>query len=494
MTSTGPNQTFASASRSFIGARKHSLLLAIIVLLFALVTLPVILQGSPLLDDYHNCVAPNERGFSTVFAEVWDNLQLVRPAHYLEVGVTAALCRTVPFGFVILIPWLLTLGVALMIRSFLREVGVQGPWSEIGAGIWLLQPLGTESALWPAALHIPLGLCLALLAGRQFHRGKIVTAALAGLAACLSLEQVVFVLPLIGALAPGSQRRRAIGAAAAVMLLVLITFSLFHGTSPYTDVALIDRVRNIFADPAYYVIFPAIGLGAHAIPLALRWAFPLSLVVLLTGGIIGARVGRALLRPPIDVTHLLATRREIMIAVLALVLINVPVAISQHPDSPRIFTPTWLALSIGLAVVGSRVRWRRPSLWGAVVGVMAGAALLSLSFSSWVRVRSAQTSKRAFALIEDQIPDGGTVAVCDIERTVVEPAPTGDFALHEFFAFTEEAYTFYTGHNATFLKGGRYWDASCPDLTGADLVLSFDEIKELSGSAGREATGAASGP
>ena len=448
--------------------------LTIIVVAFACVTLPVILKGAPLLDDYYNCIAPNERGLGTVLAEVYDNLELVRPAHYVEVALTAGVCRVTSFSIMILVPWALTIGVAFAIRGLLGDLGVAQPWRDIGASIWLLQPLGTEAALWPAALHIPLGIGFAVLAARAFFRNRMITGTLLGLAACLSVEQAILVMPVIACLTPQSARKRAVAATATLAVGILILFAMFPGESHYTDVSLADRISNAFTDLDYYVVLPATAFGAHSIPLAIGWAFPISAAVLVAGIWLGWAAGaRSALGSQV---HRGVTTRGLWIAAALLVLANIPVAVSHHPDSPRVFTPTWALIAVGAAIWASRVRWTRTRLWGGVAGALVAASLLSLSLSSWVRVRSATLSEVAHRDIASQAPDGAVVAVCDIERTMVSPAPTGDFALHDFFAFTEDAYTYYTGEHATFRKGGRYWEAPCPDISGTDVVVSFSEI------------------
>src|SRR4029434_3433819 len=100
----------------------------------------------------------------------------------------AGLCQRIPFGFVILIPLALKLGVALMLRGLLRDLRLPAPCPEIGAALCLLEPLGTEAALWPSALHLHLGLGLALGALRLYRRGRLGWAAVVTLAACPRAE------------------------------------------------------------------------------------------------------------------------------------------------------------------------------------------------------------------------------------------------------------------------------------------------------------------
>src|ERR671910_586138 len=69
--------------------------------------------------------------------------------------------------------------VAGLLRALLGDLGASAPWAAAGAVLWLAQPLGTEAALWPAALHVPLGLALALAALRLHRNGNYVWGSLA---------------------------------------------------------------------------------------------------------------------------------------------------------------------------------------------------------------------------------------------------------------------------------------------------------------------------
>ena len=100
-----------------------------------------------------------------------------------------------------------------MLRGLLRDLRLPAPWPEVGAALWLLEPLGTEAALWPSALHLHLGLGLALGALRLYRRGRLGWAALVTMAACLCAEQVIFAFPLaVGLVTPRGQRRSAVTA------------------------------------------------------------------------------------------------------------------------------------------------------------------------------------------------------------------------------------------------------------------------------------------
>jgi hypothetical protein len=186
---------------------------------FVAIAIPVVWRGAPLADDFNNCVAPTELGIDGFVAASWQQLGAIRPARLLEILLTASVCGSLPFGIAILVPLLLTLSVALLVRGILRDLGTPKPWADVGGALWLLQPLGTEAGLWPAALHVPLGLALALLAVRLYRRGRLGWGAVANLGAAMSVEQVIFPLTLAAWLiAPPGKRRRAAIASSAVRI------------------------------------------------------------------------------------------------------------------------------------------------------------------------------------------------------------------------------------------------------------------------------------
>jgi hypothetical protein len=175
---------------------------------FTLLCLPVLIRGAPLADDFHNCVEPTRAGLDTFFAASTERLGAVRPARFVEILVTTGVCQHLPFGFAIAVPLALTLLVAALLRALLQDLGVPAPWPTVGAVLWLAQPLGTEAALWPAALHVPLGLALALAAVLLHRRGRHGWATVSVLGACLSAEQVILALPLAVWLTTPVERRR----------------------------------------------------------------------------------------------------------------------------------------------------------------------------------------------------------------------------------------------------------------------------------------------
>jgi hypothetical protein len=453
---------------------------------FALLCLPVVLRGAPLADDFHNCVEPTRAGLDTFFAASTQRLGAVRPTRFVEILVTTGVCQHLPFGFAIAVPLALTLLVAVLLRALLQDMGVPAPWPTVGAVLWLAQPLGTEAALWPAALHVPLGLALALAALLLHRRGRHGWATVAALGACLSAEQVILALPLaVWLTAPAGRRRRATVLTLVMVVGVLATYAVWSGGDPRLQVGVGERLRGVVTDPAFYVLFPAVGLGVHSIPLAMRWAFPVSVAVVAAAALVGWRAGPALSEheqaPPAGRPDLL--RRTLLVLAL-LALINLPLVLQvPRQGSPRTFTPTWLVLVAVAAAAGSRVRWPRPRLLGAALGLFVGGAVLSLALSVSVRVQTADFNEAAVRLLAERIPDGGVVAVCDVPRTAVTPAPRGAFAVHELVYdwAARDALYYYTGRNAQFRLAGPLWGTRCPDTAGADVVVRFEELRHPGG-------------
>jgi hypothetical protein len=197
--------------------------------------------------------------------------------------------------------------------------------------------------------------------------------------------------------------------------------------------------------------------------------------VLLVAGAVGAWLGprlAAAARPAL-------VRSRVVGASLLVVLVNVPVVLAvPRQGSPRLFAPTWLVLAAAAAAVGAAVRWRRPTLLGAVAGLLAGGALLSLAWSVQVRVASADAVEHAARELGARVQDGEVVALCGVPRTVVEPAPRGAFAVHEFIYdwAAADALAFYTGRHVQFRLAGALWAQPCPAAPEVDLVVPFDEL------------------
>lgn len=104
---------------------------------------------------------------------------------------------------------------------------------------------------------------------------------------------------------------------------------------------------------------------------------------------------------------------------------------------------------------------------------------MSLSLSVWVRLESASFTAYASRRIAGEVADDAVVAVCEVRRTVVEPAPRGAFAVHEFVYdwAARDALDYYTGTRASFKLAGDLWeDRSCPDPDDVDRVFSFSDL------------------
>lgn len=461
-------------------ARLGTVVLVVVALLFVIVTLPVVLRGAPLSDDFVNCLQPQRSGLGSTLADSFERLGALRRAHLVEIVITTEVCQHLPFGVAIAVPLLLTLGIALVLRGLLQDLGMPGAWPSLGGAMWLLQPLGTEAALWPAALHVPLGLILGLAALRLHRKGQHVRGALAVAAACLSIEQVLLALPLaVWLTSPPQHRRRALGTTIAVVATLLLAFLVWPGGDPRLRLTLGERVAGAVGDPAFLMKFPAVGLGLHSIPLAARWAFPPSVLLFALGALLGGWLGPKLFSTPhtADRNDRARAGRTLLAGVGLIAVVNVPVILNlPHQGSPRLFAPTWLVLSGLVAMIGPLLVRRRLGVWGGVAGVLAAGALLSLSLSVWVRLESAGFTASASRRIAAEVPDNTVVAVCQIRRTVVEPAPRGAFAVHEFVYdwAAREALDYYTGRRVSFSLAGEPWgERSCPDPEDVDRVFSF---------------------
>jgi len=454
-------------------------LFASAVCAFVGIAVPLVIRGAPLADDFNNCVAPVELGFGGFMVASWHLLGAIRPARFLEILLTGSICRSLPFGVAILVSLIVTLAVAWQVRGLLRDLGVSGLWADVGGALWLLQPLGTEAGLWPAAFHVPLGLVLGVAAVRLYHRGRLGWAAAANVAAALSVEQIILPLPLAAWLVtPLAQRRRATAISALIGVLVIATFFMWPGANPRLRTGALGHLTGLINNPTFYVGYPAVGLGVHSIPLAIVWAFPWSIAVLLTAAIVGWRIGPRAVRASRPV----GTRDQVrgLAAIAAIVVLANVVVVFAVPQqgSPRVFAPTWLVLAIGGAWAGARTNWRRPRTLGVCAAVFAAGAVLSLAFSASVRLRSADFTARATRVVAARTRDGGRVAVCDVQRTVVQPAPRGAYAVHEFLEdwAAERALQYYTGRHATIYLAGDLWNSPCPPAKDVDAVIRFDEL------------------
>ena len=448
--------------------------------LLLLIVAPVLIQGGLLADEYFICLRPvHDGGYGPYFRAIWQDTGVVRPARFIELFLISNTCTRLPYGLVIVVPLALKFAAGFLLSGLLRDMRVPAPWPEIGFALWLLEPVGTEAALWPAALHVPLGLVLGLAALRLHARGSHVWAALASLGAALSVEQVIFALPVAVWLTTSHEHRgRATLIVSSVMTAVILTYATWPGENERQALTLAERLHHVFAKREWYLFFPASGLGLYSGALAFLWALPYSIAIVLVGAVTGG-----LLMPRLLADHIsprldpdLAYRAMLAVAVLV-VCVNLPLIVTEVGYSARTFTPTWLVLSGAVAAGAARVAWRRVRLLGILAGTFAAFALLSLALSVSVRVRTDDFNRAAAQWIADRTTDGAVVAVCDVDRTVVNPAPLGAFHLHEFHSTWSSWIEYHTGRVVEIRRSGeRYWGSRCPDLRGADLVISFPQL------------------
>ena len=460
-------------------SRVEPVVLLVVATLFVAISLPVVLRGAPLADDFVNCLEPQRVGLSSALGDSLDRLGVLRKAHLLEIVVTTGVCQNLPFGFAIAVPLVLTLTVAVLLRGLLRDLGAAAPWPEIAAALWLLQPLGMEAALWPAAMHVPLGLALALAALRLHRNGNYVWGSLAVVGAFLSVEQVILALPLaVWLTVPADRRRTALASTLAVIVVLAVLLVAWPGDDPRLQASLSERVSSAVGDPAFLPRFAAVGLGVQSIPLAILWSFPVGIGVLAAGGLVGWRLAHDGVAPRPARADRRAVVRTFLGGLLLVATINAPIVFNvPQQGSPRLFAPTWLVLCGVVGTVMPRVRVRRPRAWGALGGVFAAAALLSLALSVWVRVESAGFTESASRQIAAEISQDTDVGVCGVTRTVVDPAPRGAFFVHEFVYSwaAREAVEYYTGERADFSLAGELWATPCPS-PDVDRVFAFDDL------------------
>lgn len=463
-------------------ARVGTVVLIVVIVLFVGIAATVVVRAAPLADDFVNCLEPRRNGIGPTLAASFERLGALRRAHLLEILLTSQACERSAFGIAIVVPLLLTLGIALALRGLLRDLGVPGAWPSLGAALWLLQPLGTEAALWPAAMHVPLGLLLALGALRLHRRGRHVWGTLAVLGAVLSVEQILLALPLaVWVTGTPDHRRRALATTTVVVACLLLAYIVWPGDDPRLRVSIADRLLEALADPGFLVKFPAVGLGLHSIPLAVVWAFPVSVVAVAVGALLGSRLGPSVVSEPWMPARARQRSRHTLLGGAGLVvLVNIPVVFNvPHQGSPRLFAPTWLILCGMTAMLGALLLRRGARAWGALAGGFAAGALLSLALSVWVRIEHAGFTESASIQIAAAVPPDAVVAVCGVRRAVVDPAPRGAFPAHEFVYdwAAREALEYYTGKRASFELSGELWpDRSCAEPQTVDRVFLFSDL------------------
>ncbi len=452
------------------------MLLVATVAIVLLVLAPAVVGGAPLADDYEACIALEERTLAEHLERVTAFHGLVRPVRLAEVSLTATICPRAPFGLLVAVPLALTVGVAWAARALLRDLGGPEPWASGGAALFLVHPVGAEAALWPAALHVPLGLLAALAGLLALRRGRTLLGVTLALLACLSTEHVLFALPAAAYLvAPPERRRRAGLVTGAIVAAVLAFYASFPGTSPRTTVGVVERLANLIVEPGFYPRFAAVGLGMQAVPAAFVWAGLAIGLIAVVGAAAwwwwacagGAGAGSGGPRP----------RAVLAGGSLLVLLVNVPVMTTLPRDhSPRLFTATWLVLCMVGALLAGALGARSARVVALGAGAFAGAAVLALALSVAVRQETASFNRTAFAWIAARVDGPGAhVAVCGVEPRAVDPAPRGAYTLHELFYdwAPSNAMRWHTGESARFTL---YRGAPCPAGVEADLTVDFDDL------------------
>jgi hypothetical protein len=452
----------------------HGLLLVASVV-FVIVVSPVLIRGAPMADDFPNCLRPVREGLGGMFASSLDRLGAVRPARFVEILVTTGACQHLAFWVAIAVPLVLTLAVAWLLAGLLSDMGSPGWWPQIGGVLWLLQPLGAEAALWPAALHVPLALVCGLGALRLFVRGRHIAAGVLALAAMLSAEQTIVALPIAAWLVtPPEQRRTAGATCAGATVVVLGVYASWTGQDPRFAASIADRARGLVADPWFYLRWVGLGLGAQSIPLGVWWAWPVSIPLAAAAAAAGwALAGRTRERSRATwpTVRALVWFGALLIAANLPLLLNVP-----RQGSPRTFTPTWLILVAGIAMIGPTLPWARLRAVGAVAGILTVGAACSIALTVAVRVESARFFEEAVRELADRSADGDVIAVCDVPRTVTEPSLRGAYAVHDLLYpwSASDGLEYYTGREATVLVAGPGPGGQCP--RDADVHVDFTQL------------------
>ena len=222
-----------------------------------------------------------------------------------------SVCRSLPFGVAIAVPLALTITVALVGCALLRELGLPSIWANVGGAPGCCNRLEPKRDSGP-----PRYMChLALLWPFKRYASTIGAGLHGGCREpqCRSCtEQVICALPLAAALvAAGGERRRAAVVSSVVGALVVASFMLWPGANPRLSAGLIERIGGLTVNPAFYVGYPAVGLGLHSIPLAVRWAWPWDVGIAGGGG--GDRMADRSARGPLGSTdhRLQAAKRSL---------------------------------------------------------------------------------------------------------------------------------------------------------------------------------------
>ena len=92
------------------------------VVLFSIIAAPVVIRGGLLADDFVICMRPIHQGYGPYIDSIWHDTGVVRPARFIELFLISRTCKTVPFGFAILVPLALKFGAAVLLYGLLRDL------------------------------------------------------------------------------------------------------------------------------------------------------------------------------------------------------------------------------------------------------------------------------------------------------------------------------------------------------------------------------------
>jgi hypothetical protein len=257
--------------------------------------------------------------------------------------------------------------------------------------------------------------------------------------------------------------------------VVFAVYASWTGQDPRFSASIGDRLWALMADPGFYPRWVGLGLGAQSIPLALWWALPASIplvaVSAAAGWLLAGRVDETHRRVSPTVSGVLWFGALLLAANLPLML-NVP-----RQGSPRTFTPTWLILVAGIALIGPTLPWARLRLVGAVAGILVAGAACSIALTVAIRLESARFFEQAMDALADRSSDGDVIAVCGVPRTVTEPSLRGAYAVHDLLYpwSARDGLEYYTGRKATVLVSGPGPGGECP--RDADIRVDFTQLR-----------------
>src|SRR5215204_7277368 len=89
-----PVRTVGREKRS--GPQPGTVVFVVVAALFVAISLPVVLRGAPLADDFTNCLEPQRVGLGSTLGDSLERLGAARKAHLLEIIITTQTCQHAP--------------------------------------------------------------------------------------------------------------------------------------------------------------------------------------------------------------------------------------------------------------------------------------------------------------------------------------------------------------------------------------------------------------